>query len=315
MRQLCRKAKKRLIDTIATTASKVCNFEPRDNLLLCCEPRGGSTWIAEILREIPKTTVLWEPLHIRHMACFNKLCFAQKQYIPEQETWKEAETTFEQLFKGKILNNWTCTLSSPIDFITADQMIIKFCRANALLPWLTRVFDFIYEPLYLIRHPFAVVASQLSHGSWSKNFSTFNIPDSPYNDLYIQHSDFLSSLKTQEDALVATWCLSNIVPLHHPKNNEHWITVYYEDLISNPERGLHRIFDRWGLPFPESAKKRVRVPSITAKGATFQGNIEKQLSKWKIFFNQEQIEKMAAVLHYFEIKHYTTDIFPSKKSA
>ena len=311
MRKLLRIVKKPTRAGLCVVASHLRKFEPRENLIIFSDPRGGSTWITEAISQIPKTAILWEPLHPAGVAYFNKLNFGLRQFIPELETWIDAEIAFERLFKGKVLNAWTSQLSSPIRFLRAERMIVKFCRANAMIPWLTRVFNFTYDPIYLVRHPFAVSASQLKHGAWDYDFNGFVIPNSPYNDVYIQHADFLSSLKTKEEALVATWCLTNLVPLRSARNDKSWVTVYYEDLIRNPEKELERIFQRWGLPMPESVINQIKTPSVTAKETTFLNSIEQQCGKWTSFFDQQQVKRMGSVLQYFEVEHYTTDLFPN----
>jgi hypothetical protein len=100
------------------------------------------------------------------------------------------------------------------------------------------------------------------------------------------------------------------VPLRNVRNNQSWITVYYEDLTLHPEQELKKIFDRWGLPLPSAALSRATLPSATTREATFQQGVYKQLSKWKQFFDKTQIERMKAVLQYFEVTEYTTDILP-----
>jgi hypothetical protein len=185
---------RKLRNGLCQVVSKMVNFDPNENLVIFGDARGGSTWMAELIGQVPKTVLLWEPLHIGRVDYFKQLNFAWRQHIPEDETWYEAQGAFEQLFRGKVLTHYTCSFSSPFYFLFADRMLVKFCRANALVPWLTRVFDFKYEPIYLVRHPFAVVASQLSHPAWESKFDGYQIPDGPYNDLYLIHAHFLSNL-------------------------------------------------------------------------------------------------------------------------
>ena len=282
----------RVINTgLCLTISKVRKFEPAENLVIFSDPRGGSTWMAEVISHLPHTVILWEPLHLDKVPYIKQLGFGWQQFIPENETWPEAERAFEKIFSGKLINHWTSYMASPLAFLRADRMIIKICRANAMIPWITRTFQFKYDPIYMVRHPFAVVASQLQHGAWKRTYTGFRLPDCPYNDLYVRHADFLFTLKTKEEWLVAAWCLTNLIPLQNARNNSDWITVYYEDMISNPEQELDRIFERWKLPLPANILDQIRSPSSTTKEATFLKSIEQQLSKWQSFFSPKQIEK------------------------
>ena len=151
----------------------------------------------------------------------------------------------------------------------------------------------------------------MKHPGWDpRSFEGYKIPDSPYNEPYLEHRDFLSSLTTTEEAMVATWCLPNTIPLRHPARNKAWITVYYEHLLTEPEQELDRIFGSWGLPVPERAMEQVGMPSRTALESTFLESAESQLTKWTRSLDRTQIERMAAVLEYFEIHEYGPEPMP-----
>lgn len=304
-------AKKAIKAGLCIVVKSYKRFEPSQNLIVFSDPRGGSTWITEVLAQLPRTAVLFEPLHIGHVRRFRDLGFSWRQYIPESARWPEAERAFEDLFSGKVMNNWTCSYSSPRRFISAERMIIKFCRANAMIPWLTQRFSFEREPVYLLRHPFAVVASQLAHGAWNKTNPRFTIPQGPFYEFYAEHAAFLSSLNEQEEVLAANWCITNRVPLNSPRNDRDWVTLHYENLITDPRRELTRIFDRWGLPLPEQILAQVNKPSFTTKDPALRTNdIASQLSKWKSSFTNVQIARMMRVMEYFEISLYDEGVFP-----
>src|SRR5690606_13257283 len=142
-----------------------------------------------------------------------------RQYIPEHAKWPEAEAFFINLFKGKVLNKWIMQQTTAKELLQSNQFIIKFCRGNALLPYLTHHFHFVHKPILLVRHPFAVVASQLKHGSWNHIHPKFTIPEAPYHSHYKEHEAFCKTLTTQAEILTSYWCLTNQIPLRHAKNN------------------------------------------------------------------------------------------------
>ena len=43
---------------------KVKSFKCENSICIIADPRGGSTWLAELLSHVPKSTVLNEPLHL-----------------------------------------------------------------------------------------------------------------------------------------------------------------------------------------------------------------------------------------------------------
>lgn len=287
--------------------SRVRDFDPRENFIISSDPRGGSTWLSEIVSLVPGTAILWEPLNIGAVRQFRELGFGWRQHIPEGEDWPEAETRFRAVFSGRVLTGWTMTAASPRQMLAADRLAVKFCRANALLPWLTRRFDFRYRPVHLVRHPFAVVASQLAHGGWDQVFEGFRVPEGRFCGIWSEHRAFLESLETKAESLTAVWAITNDVPLSDERAGTDWITVHYEDLVLNPEQELGRIFRAWGLSMPEGARARARRASATTRTATFERGAEAQLSKWQRELSADQIDRMARVLEHFGVTRYGPD--------
>lgn len=287
------------------------NFNPADQFVIFSDPRGGSTWLTEMIHTIPSTAIIWEPLHIHEVKVVNKLGFGWRQYIPEEQKWPEASKVINKILSGRLINEWTMLNTTIKDYYQAKQLIIKICRGNMLLPWITNQINFTFPPIYLVRHPFAVVVSQLKQGGWNYQFQKFDIPDIPFNDVYKEHEIFLNSLKTNEEILTAYWCLTNQIPLNHERNNQKWVTLYYEELITNPLREIMRIFERWHMDIPQRIELVFRKKSSTSLGSSRVDSPDIQLSRWKNELNPKQIKKMSGVLDYFNIKMYNAgDVLP-----
>lgn len=292
--------------------SKSKQFTVNDALLICGDPRGGTTWLAELIKLLPETAMLWEPLAVASVKQFKNLGFQWRQYIPEGESWPEARALFEDLFAGKMLSSYLCQSTSTKDIARANQLLIKFCRANQLLPWLTKEFQFSRPPIYLVRHPCAVVASQLKQGGWSHIKPNFEIPNGSYNSFYTDHADFLGTIDTVEERLAATWCLCNQVPLAHSGNNKRWITLTYESLLLNTEEQLNRVEKRWSTKFPQSVYNKVGAASpTTILGSPIRdGRVSEQLSYWKSQLTSKQIDNILKVMDYFHIDLYSSEELP-----
>jgi hypothetical protein len=293
--------------------SKQISFDCNNALIICGDPRGGTTWLSEILQFIPDTALLWEPLWIDREKTFKSLGFSYRQFIPEGGSWNEALKAFTNLFSGKILNSYLCQRTSPDKLKSAKNLLIKFCRANQLLPWLTKEFQFRHAPVYLVRHPCAVVASQLKQGGWNHIKPEFKIPSGPYPAFYSAHQEFLASIYTVEERLAATWCLCNQVPLNHMENNKRWVTMCYESLLLDGVEQLKRIEKRWDIHLPKASfDKLLQTSSTTLAGSpVIGGNAKKQLSYWKNNLTSKQIDNVFKVLGYFNIRLYTTNELPT----
>jgi hypothetical protein len=134
------------------------NFDPRDNLILCSTPRGGSTWLAELLSQVPQTAVLFEPLHLWRKPPFSDLNLCGYQPIPEHADWPEARAVFDAVFRGGFVNGWTGHESSILAFLLAKRMLVKMVRENAMLQWQDRNIKFRNRPVMLVLHQLQVFA-------------------------------------------------------------------------------------------------------------------------------------------------------------
>ena len=277
-------------------------------MLLFSDPRGGSTWLAEVLNAATNAPIIWEPLHLK-MEAFKKLNFGWRQYIPEDADWPEARHTFEALFCGHLLNEWLASATSTAALKGADRLLFKFCRGSMLLPYLTRQFNFLHRPVFLVRHPFAVVASQMKHGAWEKGPTSFHIPEIPFNDVFVNHRDFLSTLNTVEEVLAATWCFHNGYTLKHQRNNRDWITVTYESMLLEPEKIIRRILDNWDIDIDVSELELRRKSTTTRSDSP--DDIRSQLSHWKNSLDEDTRKRILRVMEYFEIRLYDGTEMPN----
>lgn len=310
--RLLKSAGRRGFDNARFTLTGFLNdFDPEQNLLLFADARGGSTWMAETLMAFPRTALLWEPLLNKYVRAVREVGFVRQQYIPEGASWPEAEDLFDRLLRGKIVNHWTCRSTPTREFRTAERLLIKFCWGKALLPWLSEKYSFKYAPIFLVRHPLAVVSSQLRWSGFQYEFRGVDIPGPPFNEIYQEHAEYLAGLQTKEEGLVAKWALTNLVALEHPDNDRRWITVHYEDLITRPHQEIARIFERWGLAIPPGIVERTRNASEMTKEPTFQDGVDAQLGKWRQVLAPDQQERMLAVLDYFGVRQYGVGILPS----
>lgn len=287
-------------------------FPENEAILIFADPRGGSTWMAELINEIPRTAILWEPLTTERVPAFRALNFAgsgRRQYIPPEESWPEAREAFSQLMRGALTNRFLGLRITPTEYFTSNRPIIKFVKGNGIIPWITKNFDFKYEPIYFVRHPFATVESQLRHGAWDYKYESFSIPECAYDNFYRSHKDFLSTLHTKEEELTALWAISNRVPLKNSRNNKDWITITYENTIIDPEETLKKVSKKWSLKIPYHERK-VKKTSMS-KGSDVEERPKDQIEKWKYRLNDEKIKRMTRVLDYFEIETYSDDLMPN----
>lgn len=281
-------------------------------ILLFASPRGGSTWLEEMLTTIPRTATIWEPLDIRNNPPFKEIGFWWRQHIPEDERWPEAEALFADLFAGRMLSPYLTQSTTPEALEAADRLVVKFVRGNLLLPWLVERFP-LPKPVLLVRHPCAVVASMITHGAWNElEPAPLELPRHRHDGLLSGYQQLVGPITTIEERYASIWCMSNAHVLSHPKNNRAWTTVYYEDLILDTEATLQRIFTPWGMAVPEGALAMSRKASRTTRENAQVHDPQGQLRAWKKALSPDAQERILAMVKRFGITTYDHDILPHK---
>ncbi len=299
-------------------AESINRFKAEDSRLIFCDPRGGSTWLTSIIStSLRNSYVIWEPLDLTSNPKLREIGFSWRQYIKPSESWIEAKNHFDLLLEGRIIEpGFMQTEEHPPLSFNKQQLIFKICRGNNLLPWMLKNYSFRYQPIYMVRHPFAVVLSQLRHGDWkhaaADSFSLSAI-GKPLLDDCNDLQEYLDGLNTIEERLTALWCISNHTVLNTKQLSADCILIHYEDLFLNPEREIGRIFHNWMIPSPSDVTWQMfDQESITSKGK-LPINKADQLSKWQFFLKKDKIKRMMSVLKYFRVIHYSDDALPLLK--
>lgn len=287
------------------------------NIAIFGNPRGGTTWLAELLAKIPDSAICYEPLQRGFIEtngqmpprerCKLKevldLDFYYYQPIPVDSNWIEAESFFDKFWNRQIIQRELFWFQDLEEVGAKKNWIVKFCFGHLLLPWLLNKYSF--RPIVLTRHPCAVIASQLRHQSWRfiKKKPAFKLPNFKFNDHFSQYASILKTIKTPEENLAAMWAMTTGFLLKHPLNNQQWLTVSYENLYQNGTAEIARIFNYLAIDIPQDILKHLKTPSettlSTSKTAIQNGT---QTERWKSDLTQQQIENIQRILNAFDLK-------------
>jgi hypothetical protein len=295
-----------------------------NTICLFCQPRGGSTWLAEMLLNLPGSVLIDEPLWRgdmmapfqkpseadRKVAGIANLDFFYHQSIPEQENWPEAKHVFENILAGRVASKGLYEEQRYAKLENQGIYITKFCYAGLLMVWLHRQFNF--KSILLTRHPCAVVASQLNHPSWQKLTVDGNqvVGDFPFNTIYKEALEKTGPVKSREAYLALLWALNFKHTAMHPENNRTWLTISYEGLLLHFEAEIERIKSRYGVELNIGGKNH-KKPSISSQPASMQRlQNNAQLEYWKKLLSQKQISEILHVLELLEIDIYGSEPEP-----
>ncbi|HEY2827982.1 MAG TPA: sulfotransferase [Pirellulales bacterium] len=269
-----------------------------EDLALCLSssPRSGSTLLAQVLTAIPGTCILFEPEDFRYVPEAKAAHFSRRTYAHAEKNWPEGEAFLRRVFSGRVIDKWTGGQMSILDLL-AKRMIVKFVRAHPLLPWICRNFN-IPAPIFLIRHPCAVVASQLNYG-WTES-------DRPDRPAYIEHHPLfkcaLAKMKSPEEHLAAGWALDQLPALMQPRPHP-WFIVTYEELLLRPEPTLAKIAQKWNVEINmDRAMSRLQQPSSTVSKSGIRG-----IHGWKKDLTDRQVSQILGVTEKFGLGFYSGD--------
>lgn len=291
------------------------------NLSVFASPRGGSTWLAESLKHLTDATLVWEPLFVHKQYKINFLnpfAYPERkkngmgwhQYIPEGAEWKEAKDFFDALFTKEIVNLKLYRFNKLSKIPESSTFIFKFCFGNNVLPWLVNQYDI--KPTLLVRHPCAVVASQLNYGAWEwqKTNYKFNYNMNRFPEFYEPYREVLDSISCVEERLAAQWAMTVLTPIKNKKNDEKWVTLAYEDLLINPEQSLTKIKNRYELNWDnKQLDKIVQKQSFTK--SSFQDNSTKnKLNSWQNHLTPKQIDTIINFTQRLGVDFYSTNLEP-----
>jgi Sulfotransferase family len=302
-----------------TRANRTRQHLTGDNIIsVFSDPRSGSTWVSDIFCKLPDSMLIYEPLFmIPEYREIKDLGFCFHQYIPEDAEWPEAIEFFRKLYNMEVGSPGSFRLyfanRTLKNIKSAKYFVYKDCCSNMLLPWLTARFN--VNPVYIIRHPCAVIASQLKNWGWEYAIKDpkayFPDPKYRFKEIFFQYQDIIDKISRPEERLAAEWALHNSVPIKHPLNDIRWITVPYEKLYLHPEPELNRIFGRLKIEMPEEVLKGIRNPSMTTGGDSSShirsGN---QLESWRKSLSTQQVRNIMSIIREFGMDFYDESTEP-----
>ncbi len=287
---------------LAITPCLAGRFNENSVLVLTSSPRSGSTWLGNAFGSIPNTCILFEPLQLTYVPEAKAAGFSWRTFVHPENEWPEGEAFLRRVFEGRVVNRWTCREMSLLEACRATTMIIKFVRANRLLPWMCQTFP-IRSPVLLIRHPCAVIASQLNSPGW---WGMAMRPESPpYIANYPLFEAALSKTQGIEEYLAASWALDQLPPLMYEPPLP-WTVVTYEELFLKPAATLAKIFQAWKLDIDlDEALSRLKKPSSVVYKSGVSG-----IDGWKKRLTEAQVEKILHTIEGFGLRFYTRHAEP-----
>lgn len=292
-----------LVDLLA--ARMAGRFDLTESLLITGSPRSGTTWLGQMLCQLPRTTMLFEPLMTDNVRRAREAGFTKRTYKPVDAEWPAGEQFLRDLFEGRIVNPWLLgEFRSMRTAAFARTLLIKSVRANRLLPWMVNHLP-IKPPLLILRHPCAVVCSQLAHGAWRNPTQ----PDAAeFLAAHPRFREVFARVQTPEEILALTWAVDTFVPLASVEAGKILI-VSYEELRRDPGGVLAPVFAAWNVPPLRSLGRAAERRSATTVGRTVA-----PIDGWQQRLDHDCVRRILDVCHQLGLEFYSGDAYPDAAS-
>jgi len=292
-----------------------CMHKPRSNpIFIFAMPRGGSTWLMEIISSQKGFRYISEPFQLKNylvqkylqINCWNDLYMRTNddviiQYLKNIES---NHLTFKNPIPGSRF--WR-----PYTYQTVFK-VINGCEDR--LDYIVNTLN--GHTIILLRHPIAVSVSR-------KVLPRLNAyVKSDYADFFTEKQiHFAHQIISKGSYLakaVLSWCFQASVPLRNINDNVHVLT--YEQMVLEPDKVIYYLNNWLGLKEISKLRRQFNVPSRTAnlsfeKSSKYIKNQDVQtiVRKWSDKVDKNQERNLLKILDVFEIDAYRQGEFTSSK--
>jgi len=287
---------------------KKSNFNPSNTIIVTGGGRSGTTWLAEIFSSLPNYCMIFEP----EMLMKHREILYAPNFVDPNDDWPEGKELFQSLIMGKNVTPHSFIRNSIMDIVNADSLVVKAMNLSKILPWLSQ--NLLTRGLiHIVRHPCAVYLSSKRYFR-PKQFK-IGIRETHYiNNVLPDLSDYVYSLKKEEELFALRWCCNVHTALLHNKT-ESWANVSYERLVSDGFQELSRIFKIFRFTKDDMEIGSIMLKSSSSTSSRWSANhsmasTEERLGVWRKILKSEQIDNILDVIHKFHIYAFTDDIYP-----
>ena len=285
------------------------NHDIRNTTLLAGLGRSGTTWLSDLLNYRNEYRYIFEPFHSWMVESAQPLI--GNWYLRPESASGPIQELLLSILAGQVRTAWTDRLNRR--FI-CKRRLIKTIRANLWLRWIYINYPAI-PIILIIRHPIAVAASRmrLKDGwEWKPEPSELLRQKELFDDFLHLYENIISGTNDIFEQHILSWCIAHHVPLSQFGPGEIRI-VFYENLYSNPEFELKRIFEYLSKNWDSEITNLVTQPSKLSRPIT--NAAENPVNNWTQLIEKSQIRKAREIISSFQLDHlYGGDLVPKAKT-
>ena len=276
---------------------------PRNDLrpiLVTGAHRSGTTWVGKMLALAPDVYFLGEVFNLdlaalappsAHAYCLSGLRYwyqyvdAGNQALFRDELERLLHLRYPRAAKWAQAHNWRehgRVLKANAGMIVRRSLgrrraLLKDPIALMAAPWLH--VEFNVQPVVLIRHPAAMVAS-LKRLGWYATFNSFTSQPELMQTRLRQFAVELQTPPPQSDLIgqaILMWRLLYTVVEQYQREWPGWLYVHHERLSQQPVQGFQQIYDYLGLCWTPAIEKQISAYSDRTNPQASSGRLVRQL--------------------------------------
>jgi hypothetical protein len=307
----------RLKDGLRTVAN-VHRPDTAPDILLFATPRGGSTWLMEIIASQPGMKFYDEPLSPRRENV------ARSGVVPNWEAlMHDTGDSVRIIGFLKELQAGRHGYMNPAPFrrhhrFLTSRIVFKIHEIEHLMVEAEQALG--AQVVYLLRHPIATSISR-DQAPRLEQFLTCRFHTAMLNDPE-RHAEIIGRARTGSffERKMISWCYENLVALRRPQAS--WLYVSYEELVLNPERSCDLLMQRLGLSDREAMLEAFDRPAANIKlsrdetlaalrSPDARRRRHQLVSKWLDKVSDAEREQASVILRLFDIDAYCVrDVLP-----
>lgn len=293
----------------------------KKDIFLFATPRGGSTWVMEILASQPNIKHFDEPFSIRRdnvrkVNRFNKW----EDLMPEAGRDNDILKYIQDLKENNIGIMNPAPFRKQHRFFT-NRIVFKIHELEHLINKIETQCK--AQIVYLLRHP---IPTSLSRHVLPRLELYLN------SDLYrnkyltrhqINEAERICNEGTNFQRGVLAWCLENIIPLKYSDTSD-WLIVSYEEILLNPVNVCKIMLEKLEFERLDLMLRAIDQPAvnINMSGKQTSDILEdddaerrhfKLVTKWKNNITDEEIHMCFELLNLFGLDAYSFGSYIANK--
>lgn len=288
----------------------------KKNIFLFATPRGGSTWVMEIIASQPGFKYYDEPFNIRRENVKKTNLFNSWDTLMPEYSGNDAVISYLKMLETNKLRFMNPPPFRKNHKFITNRIVFKIHELEHMINEIKNKCNGYI--LYLLRHP---VANTISRSVFPR--LSYFVDSSYYQNLL--SSEQQKEIKnifnrgTTFQKGILSWCYENILQLKHLDTRD-WTIISYEEILLNPVRSCEMLKEKLFLDNTDLMLKSIDEPAVnismsnkdTIKIMKSTNHSERRkdlVEKWKLKVSEKDEMMAFDILALFEIDTYVYDRF------